>query len=251
MEHVVAQHLREHFCYIGQQENFKCVHDKDLTLLVSLKTDFPAHYIVGISPSQDQEARAHLIEKALNLKAIPLTWFSYPMDQSLDTELTSKGFKHLAPVTGISFDLRQRILSPSLPSSLKMSAIKSIADFKKFFSIFEKTWDYPEGYGEFFLGDLLMSERFTFFLAYKDKEPVGISVLDIQGKIAGCYWDCVLPAYRQQGIGRFMVHQRLQMAQENGCTTVVAQCLHSSLNLYLNLGFQKSCKMALFRYAGM
>jgi RimJ/RimL family protein N-acetyltransferase len=246
---LIAQHLREHFRYIGQQSrHFKCIDSENLTLLMSSNKSYSANYILGITSPDDKETRARIIEKATNLKAIPFTWFSFPIEPLLITELIAAGLKHLAPLTGISYDLghQQPFLLPASP--LKISIANNVTNFKNFLSIFERTWNHPTGYGEFFFGNLANSKRFIPFITHRDDEPVGSCVVDIQDDIAGCYWDCVLPSYRNQGIGTFMVQQRLNFAQENNCKTVVAQCLNSSLNIYLNLGFQKICDMALFRY---
>lgn len=88
----------------------------------------------------------------------------------------------------------------------------------------------------------------TASLIFQMKQLIAQHLREHFHYIAGCYWDCVLSDYRKQGIGRFMVQQRLKFSQEKGCMTVVAQCLNASLNIYLNMGFQKICDMALFRY---
>lgn len=252
MDKIVTQHIRECFRVIGHQNPLmKCIETENLTLLASLKKEYRGNYILGASPPEDKDTRTKIIATAHDLQAIPFTWFSYPLNETLITELSSAGLKQLAPLTGVSYDLRQEQPSyPFLAASLKMTPVKSATNFEKFLTIFEKTWNYPKGYGEFFFSNLFKSERFTFFLTHRDEEPIGICVLDIQEEIAGCYWDCVLPDYRKQGIGTFMVHHRLRYAQEKGCTTVVAQCLNSSVNVYSSLGFQKVCDMALFRYSG-
>ena len=90
--------------------------------------------------------------------------------------------------------------------------------------------------------------RIQLFLAQKGKEYAGCSLIDVQGEIAGCYWDCVLPNYRKQGIGLQMVCQRQEMAKSLGCSFIVAQCLDTSLRLYLQAGFQKGSPIALYRF---
>ncbi|OJX09817.1 MAG: hypothetical protein BGO77_00045 [Caedibacter sp. 37-49] len=206
---------------------------------------------MGITSLEDNETRAQILEKAINLKAIPVTWFSYPIDPLLIANLTSAGLKHFAPLTGVFYDLRQEQPYFLVSPHLKLSIAKDVTYFKDFLFIFEQTWNHPQGYGEFFFKNLLNSTRFIPFVLRHNDTPVGACVLDIQNEIAGCYWDCVLPAYRNQGIGRLMVQARLKLAQERGCKNVVAQCLPSSLNVYTNLGFQRACDMALFRYSNL
>lgn len=248
MDYLITQHLREHFRFISQQNpNLTCLDVKDLSLIYSSGKPFSANYLLGITPADDLETYAHLIEQAVSLNALPLTWFSYPADPTLMTLLESAGLKKIAPLTGIFYDLKQLQRSPASP--FKISIAKDVTHFKDFLFVFEQTWNYPSGYGDFFFCNLLNTKRFIPFITYQNEQPVGICALDIQEETAGCYWDCVLPDYRQQGIGQFMIQHRLRYAQENGCHTVVAQCLPSSLNLYLKLGFQKACEMALFRYA--
>ena len=140
MDYLIAYHLREHFRYIGNQNPFlNCIDVKDLTFLVSLKRQYPTNYFVGVTSPEDNKTLIQILEKTINLKAISFTWFSYPMDPYLLANLTSAGLKHLAPLTGVFYDLRQEQTQPALSPHLKLSIAKDVTHFKDFVFIFEQT----------------------------------------------------------------------------------------------------------------
>lgn len=73
-------------------------------------------------------------------------------------------------------------------------------------------------------------DQWTFYLASVDGEPAGIGVLFIKDHIASLAAAATLPSFRNRGIQRALLHQRIFQAYKEKCTLVVGQAKFGSVS---------------------
>lgn len=243
-----ATHLREVLHYIAQVGDLEHVHTGDYFSLITNPTEKGFNFIAGTG--ETQESYIPLIE-AFKKRHISFTWFSYPSTPHLDLHLRAQELSPLALLTNVLYDLKHKIPQEPTQSNAFFVPVTTSALFKTWCEINATVWNRSlDLTQDFFKGlspEINPKSRAQLFLARKNNEYVGSSLIDIQNDVAGCYWDCVLPEYRKQGVGSEMIYHRQNIAKQHGCSFVVAQCLNSSLNVYLQAGFQKGLPLALYR----
>ncbi len=248
IENSIASHLRDTFLYVAEKSGLQVVSQGSFITITSSYREIGVHYVLGVGVPQTAADYEKLLNPFFHQQKLPVVWFSGPYAESLAHDLESRGLVHVGPLAGLSLDLKK--YAPS-SSDTEIVPVTTEELFQKWCDIHARTWNKSREVTDLFFKGLNPSSdqdnRCFLFLAKFQDTFVGCSLLDIQGEQAGCYWDCVLPDYRNRGIGTAMIHHRIKVAQERGCTSVVAQCLNSSLPLYLKAGFKKYSDMALFR----
>jgi hypothetical protein len=245
---ISATHLREVLRYIAQTSHLEHSQAEDYCSLITSPTEPGFNFIAGIG--ENQECYLPLIGD-LKKRNIPFAWFSYPFTPTLDVCLRAHGLAPLAPLANVVCDLKHGLPQRPQQSNLSFIPVTTSSLFKTWCEINASVWNRSLDLTmDFFKGlspEINAKSRMQLFLVQKNNKYVGSSLIDIQHDIAGCYWDCVLQEYRRQGIGSEMVYHRQELAKLLGCSFIVAQCLDSSLGVYLKAGFQKGSPLALYR----
>ena len=248
IETSIASHLRDTFRYVAERSGLETASKGSFVTITSSCPEIGVHYVLGVGVPQTVADYEKLIDPFLHPRKLPAVWFSGPYTESLGRDLEERGLAHVGPLAGLYLDLAK--YAPS-SSDIEIIPVTTEELFQKWCYIHARTWNKSYEVTDLFFKGLNPTSnsdgRCFLFLAKFQDLFVGCSLLDIQGKQGGCYWDCVLPEYRNRGIGTAMIHRRVKVAHERGCTSVVAQCLNSSLPLYLKAGFKKYSDMALFR----
>ncbi len=245
----ITSHLRDTFRYVTQKSRLQVTSYGSFVTITSSCPEIGVHYVLGVGVPQTAVDYEKLLDPFLHPRKLPLVWFSGPYIESLAQNLEERGLIQVGSLAGLSLDLAKYVFSAV---DIEIIPVATEELFQKWCDIHARTWNKScEVTDLFFKGLNPISNqegRCFLFLAKFQDIFVGCSLLDIQGEQAGCYWDCVLPEYRGRGIGTAMVHHRVNQAAEKGCASIVAQCLNSSLPLYLKAGFEKKVDMAVFRW---
>ena len=246
---VSAAHLREAFRYVAVVSDLELREEGGYIALITHEEDRGGNYIVGVG--EDPPNYLPLLNH-FKKRDIPFAWFSYPHTSALESQLRAQGLSPIAPLTNVVCDLKQSLPQQIKQSNLSFVSVTTAALFKIWCEINATVWNRSLVLTKRFYRGLCTAfnqeSRMQLFLIQHGTDYAGCSLIDIQGDVAGCYWDCVLSDYRKQGIGLQMVYQRQDIAKSLGCSLIVAQCLDTSLGLYLKAGFAKGAPLALYRY---
>ncbi|MFE7060886.1 GNAT family N-acetyltransferase [Sutcliffiella sp. NPDC057660] len=77
---------------------------------------------------------------------------------------------------------------------------------------------------------LFDDNRWTFYLASVDGEPAGIGVIFIKDRIATLAAAATLPSFRNRGIQRALIQERIHQAYREECSLVVGQATFGSVS---------------------
>lgn len=77
---------------------------------------------------------------------------------------------------------------------------------------------------------LFDQDQWTFYIASVDSEPAGIGVVFIEGRIATLAAAATLPSFRNRGIQRALIQQRIYQAYREECNLVVGQAKFGSVS---------------------
>jgi GNAT superfamily N-acetyltransferase len=237
-----ATHLREVLRYIAEVSQLELKVSGDYIAITTSETTAGFNYLSGIG--EDSAEFIPLIDyfKQHNRS---FAWFSFPQTPVLERTLVDNRLVHIAPVACVTCDLSQET---EAESNADFVPVTTPEQFDAWCQILASTWNRTVDITKRFYRGLYPSSRMQLYLVRKDQHYAGCCILDIQGAIAGCYWDCVLPEFRQQGLGTIMIEQRKAIAKTHGCTHIVAQCLDSSVGIYQKAGFKKGENLALYRF---
>ena len=251
IEDAISSHLREVFRYVAQKSGLPVASHGSFITITHSYSDFGVNYILGAGVPQTSEDYKALLAPFVDPK-LSFIWFSGPSTKNLGEKLHGHGLRHIGPLTGLSLDLENDPIPAFIyPLDLEIVPVTTTDLFQEWCDIHARTWNKSSEVTNLFFKGLQptphLEERCFLFLAKFRDSFVGCSLLDVQGQKAGFYWDSVLPEYRNKGLGTAMIHHRIAVAKQKGCSSVVAQCLNSSLPLYLKTGFKKYSDMALFK----
>lgn len=78
-----------------------------------------------------------------------------------------------------------------------------------------------------------------FYVAYRDREPVGVTLLLLSSGVAGIYAVATLPSQRKQGISSGLLNRAIADGRSRGFDTIALQVAQGSYaeRLYTHLGF--------------
>jgi hypothetical protein len=242
-----AIHLRGMFQYIAQVSELEQAQAGEYFSLITNPKEKGLNFISGMG--ENQADYMPLIER-FKKRNIPYLWFSYPLTPTLDVCLREQGLAPIMPITNVIYDLKNELPQRPQQSNLSFIPVTTSSLFKIWCEIYASVSNLSLGLTQHFYKGVSptpnVDSRMQLFLIRKNKDYVGSSLIDIQNDIAGCYGDRVLPEHREQGIDSKMVYHRQELAKLLGCSFIVAQCLDSSLGVYLKAGFQKGSPLALY-----
>ena len=96
----------------------------------------------------------------------------------------------------------------------------------------------------------LDNKLFRMYLAYEKDIPVACCMLSLVNDEAGLYWDGVLPAYRNKGIGSELVKYRMNVAKDLGYNSICSQNVDASKGYYQEIGFTPQGEVQGYLYLG-
>lgn len=87
-----------------------------------------------------------------------------------------------------------------------------------------------------------------FYIAFKNKTPVGVIKLHLTNNVAGIYSLGVPVQFRGKGYAKDIMHFILNYAYENDATVATLQASKLAENMYKDLGFQKDFIMNNYKF---
>jgi len=241
--------LRETFRYVAERSGLQVSETDEYITINGGMEILGSNFVLGIGEYDSAQEYQRLFPTYKG-NVLPFVWFGYPFNDNVTAQLTSLGLEHLGPLTGLAYDLTTPLPEKPVCPDIEFIEVTNQALYQEWCEIFSITWDRKiEATDHFFKGFSKYDPNARakqFVVKYKN-QFVGGCILDIQNDIAGCYWACVLPEFRKQGICSYMAWQRMNLAKQAGANIIVVQCGEASLGVYQRLGFTKYCDMALLR----
>jgi hypothetical protein len=242
LPYIITDHLKNCVQHIGTKSGFIV---KKLHNFVSVESKLNYRGFNLIVGHNDSSTPAHLPD-ILQLQNSSHVWFSGSYDEKITDIFADKGFTKLGPLTGVArrLDNFDTSLTTEVTTKGKLTILPVInTDLYEewtlaFNQVFGVNQEDVKQYFSGFSKDNFKDKTFILLLAKLDDKPVGVSILYITDNIAGCYYGGVIPEVRKQGIGTAMAIERMKFAKTIGCDMIVAQCLSTSLNVFLSLGFK-------------
>ncbi|SFJ88138.1 hypothetical protein SAMN04487936_10555 [Halobacillus dabanensis] len=77
---------------------------------------------------------------------------------------------------------------------------------------------------------LLQSGRWAFYLARVEGEPAGVGVLFVKNGIATLAASATVPEYRNHGVQKALINQRIIKAMDSNCHLIVGQAAYGSVS---------------------
>jgi hypothetical protein len=242
LPYVITDHLKSCIQYIGSKSGFT-VKENHNFVSVESKLNYRGFNLIA---GHNNSATLTHLPGILKLQHGSHVWFSGSYDDGIADNLISHGFTKLGPLTGVArrLDNFDTSLTTEVTTKGKLTISPVINSY--LFEEWTKTFNQvfganQEDIKQFFKGfskDNFKDKKFILLLAKLDDKPVGVSILYITDKIAGCYYGGVIPEVRKQGIGTSLTIERMKFAKTIGCDMIVAQCLNTSLNIFLSLEFK-------------
>lgn len=86
---------------------------------------------------------------------------------------------------------------------------------------------------------ILTDESYVWFLVFEKNRLVAWASLRKHKNVVKFVNAYVDPGYRKKGIHTELIHRRIDWCERNGFIKVEVDCMDSSLNQYLKLGFKR------------
>ncbi len=172
--------------------------------------------------------------------------------EAIKPTLKDMGFHSPQSAKGLTYDLTNLPDFANEVPGLEISIVNSDSKLRQWVEINAESFGYSSREGmEIFQSLFNEQSRSRFVLAHLDEKPVGAAMILLGSEAVGLYWSGVIPEASNQKIEEALVKARLQMAQEHGYATAVAQCFDSSLDLYKRLGFKEQCVIDFYRHTAV
>jgi len=203
-------------------------------------------------PEADLDTQIAETVEYFQSRRLPMLWLTGPSTQpaNLGAHLQAHGLQFAGSVPGMAADLQNLSPVTSLPPGVTIEEVTDDARLEDWINVPTKMGQLPEasriladasaalGFGK--------ESPFRNFVAYRDGEPVGISQVYLDGRVAGIYSVCVISEARRQGIGAALTAAALQTAQERGYRISVLLASGMGTPIYLRLGFEDHGQFAFY-----
>jgi len=220
----------------------------DTSEMLRVCTGVPDFIVNGVIrsclPEADLDTRITETVEHFQSRRLPMMWLTGPSTQPADlsAHLQAHGLQFAGSVPGMAADLQTLLPAQPLPPSVTIEGVSDNVRLEDWIRVPTKMGQLPEvgrvladasaapGFGE--------DSPFRNFVAYRDGEPVGISQVYLDGRVAGVYSVCVIPEARRQGIGAALTATALQTAQKRGYRIGVLLASGMGTPIYRRLGFE-------------
>jgi GNAT superfamily N-acetyltransferase len=186
---------------------------------------------------------------------IPLNWMICPMTRPIDLgkHLKAHGFTQIGGATCMAIELRNLKDEHRRPEGLTVKPVSNTEELRHFFDVWIIAHDIPnmvaDAYHRIF-SDLLFTDNpeSSFYVGYKDNEPVATSTIFYGGGVAGLWWVSTIPKARRQGIGTEMTLEPLRIARDMGYRASTLWATDMGLPIYRRLGYKEYFKSKHYLY---
>ncbi len=170
-----------------------------------------------------------------------VTESSHPAN--LGALLESSGFFPAWSDVGMALELDKALPPPTMPADVTIAPVSDDRKLAVWCRTMAAAFDLRHGYRsayERMLQSVALANHplGPFYLARRDGQPIGTSVLYMLGEIAVINEVGVIPSARQQGIGAALTLAALQAARARGARVAVLGASPAGAPVYRRLGFQ-------------
>lgn len=187
--------------------------------------------------------------------ALPRNWIVGPSTRPADLtrHLEENGFELVVPWSGMTLELG-KLSEESAPEGYEIREIEDEATLLSFTEVmtlhlFHGTAEIVPAQRDLFR-TLLFEPKLKFFAALSGGEAAATAVLFLDCGIAGIHGVATRPEHRGRGLGRTVTLAALLAGQRAGAEAAVLQASPQGEPVYRRMGFEETCRMAVYRYAG-
>lgn len=176
-------------------------------------------------------------------------WYCYPPSENLQRIFYSKGMKLETTYKGLIRNLASHIPRIQPKGDVQLVFVESDFQFDLWCEVFNQVWSnisYETASDLFRKFASYKENRIKLVLAIEGSMPVGCSVLDLTGSVAGMYEDAVIPSHRNRLIGSAMLSKRLRYAWEKGAENAVVIVPQNSESYAERSGFHSCCDIQCY-----
>lgn len=111
---------------------------------------------------------------------------------------------------------------------------------------------YPQSFGYNISADILIKtkEQISFYLIYKNQEPVGTIITHITDKVLGVHGLGILPQFRKQGLAEEVMAVVINQAISENIQLVTLQSSAMGKGIYKKMGFSEDFLMTSYLKIG-
>lgn len=187
--------------------------------------------------------------------ALPRNWIVGPSMRPADLprHLEENGFELVVPWSGMVLELDKLSAEPD-QEGIEVREVEDEAMLLSFTEVV--TLHLFHGQAENVpaqrdLFRILLDEpRLKFFAALSGGEVVATATLFLDCGIGGIHGVATRPEHRGRGLGRAVTLATLLESRRAGAEAAVLQASPQGESVYRKLGFEETCRMAVYRYAG-
>lgn len=247
----LEENMYGYMCYYAERVSGMMVHERNGLLVVdSGVASDTFNYVTKARLTDDNTKDA--IQYALSYFDTyerPFSWWVSPSDSpsGLAKLLTQHGLRHTGSYEGMVLDLNEIYVDFHEPDDFvvqKVTTMKQLEDFAEVVSsVFAPpdplVWSYYKQAGAAVLKN---NSPASFYVGYKNREPVSSLILFTTGDTVGVYSVASKKEYRKQGYAGWLVMDALLDIRAAGDVHyAVLQSSAIALNIYKRLGFADCC----------
>lgn len=240
---------------------------KDLTELLSLNFEAPKRAVKQISPhvfaikinDHTGVAIGHSlasdleIEKCLDFltETTLCYWWIDAIQENLAARLEKKGFYRNIPVALMKADLQHMEISPPL-NDIKIKHAETPSEKDVCIDIISTCFGVSKADKQewiLYLESNLDSKHCFLYLAYWQDIPAAVSLALHQGNQLILDEVCVLPSFRNKGLGFAISRHALEKGSVQGMTTALLGATDTGGAIYYKLGFKKVGLLQILRFS--
>lgn len=165
--------------------------------------------------------------------------------------LQKNGFKADPIFVGMITPIVPNNASYNIKGGFDVKAVSNLAELEAWIKPFSLCFGFDQEQAENVkqaYQSLFNSKQLQHFIVYDSDKPIAGASVFMKDGVAGLYNLCVLPQYRQQGIGSFLQVIRLNYAKQRSCNYAITQAAESSKNISAQHGFKDIVALTPYVY---
>lgn len=247
---LIENNLKEYAIYRANSPMIR-LHDQGDLAWVTSSNDVPfANQVFHCQiPDAQVDNRIDEIISSFQGHEVSMSWLLGPSSKpdDLGDRLIERGLLYQGSTPGMAIELAQ-LADSEISDSLEIIKVSSQELMNLALPILSEAYNMPEYYSRFLI-DLYSSlgfdqERWSYYLALLDGEPVGTSCLFYGAGVAGIYSVATISSMRKKGIGTALTLRPLNDARSAGYEIGVLRSSEIAAKLYQELGYREVCSFS-------
>jgi len=199
------------------------------------------------------------IDEALHrcrARHVPMLWWTSPSTRPADlsARLSARGFV-AETARGMALSLKDLGKAPAGPEGLTVDRVTNLETMAEWCQVLCEGFEMPRLVGDAMLDlsralGLGPDQPLRYYLGRLDGDPVAISSVFLNARVAGIHNVTTLSRARRKGVGSVLTYAPLQDAQAEGCQRAILHASEMVTGVYRSLGFEEHCPIGQHVWAG-